>query len=699
MLHRAFRIRNTYWSSRHAVNQLRHLPRRYPPIQLNDSLSQSADTSGQLPGDGNPSPWRRTPNGPAYQLRDGSVELISPSSADAQDGRHESALDDNNTFDLDGDTTTRFEASPDRVRFWIQWKTYFQQLFPLKENDRASAHKLFDSERAESLEFVGEKSFSKLRQQWDKLPQSEQNRIVPRVLVGCITTSADQTLRLLNALPTIFMDFDVRMDCLLYLKRVHWDEMAGEPRLKRMFEFLVRKQLQCWRWPLFQMKFKHLHIFLEHCSANEISKLMDKSVHVDSIPNPATTLAIVDFFTRHRDYERALCTFRMLPRDIIAASEPHVLQRCTNLLKLDFVERKSSSQNFRILPELLEFGIRPDTILHTVVIQNACAAGMSGVAWDLFRYMQAEKLPINSVTYLILLKDTYIRQDVRGLNEILTAIHQREDLARDPHLVVCTMNIVRVICMFERKDWPEVTFSHMLAVYDRAFNRRELVKLGMVGGSNPPVGNSELPPPDSASLAFAIWSYVLAQKLGRIVNTLWLRLVRLLAEKDETATEAAKHPAFYDGFVIFYGRYANSLPKALDVVQHMLDHDLCQPSEKTWTFLIYAFLRHGQQEAAEKIRGMMSDRGITPSVASWDRIVNRWPDSNIATEARLAMEWEARQLKPHFQQQGQDGLFDDLPESGETFAGTESALAFAGWSEMIDLRPTLDSADKDILTN
>jgi len=184
---------------------------------------------------------------------------------------------------------------------------------------------------------------------------------------------------------------------------------------------------------------------------------------------------------------------------------------------------------------------------------------------------------------------------------------------------------------------------------------------------------------------------VLAQKLGRIVNTLWLRLVRLLAEKDGPTTEAAKHPTFYDGFVIFYGRYANSLPKALDVVQHMLDHDLCQPSEKTWTFLIYAFLRHDQQEAAEKIRGMMSDRGITPSATSWDRIVNRWPDSNIAKEARLAMEWEARQLKPHFQQQGPDGLFDDLPESEETFAGTESALAFAGWSEMIDLRPTLDS--------
>src|ERR1700733_5306539 len=44
----------------------------------------------------------------------------------------------------------------------------------------------------------------------------------------------------------------------------------------------------------------------------------------------------------------------------------------------------------------------------------------------------------------------------------------------------------------------------------------------------------------------------------------------------------------------------------------MLDHGLCKPTPRTWGILLLGSVKHGRFDAAEKVKEMMSVRGVEP---------------------------------------------------------------------------------------
>jgi pentatricopeptide repeat protein len=450
------------------------------------------------------------------------------------------------------------------------------------------------------------------RLRWFRIPYSVRRRRWPIIMLYCLTKSAQKTLALLDGLPREpYMLFNMKMDCLLFLKRAHWPDTVGDPALQNIFKALLFEERRIERWPPSAMKQRHLDLFLEEASPEEGRKLLEDIKTAYPKPSDSTMLRFMDFFTKTGDIDNALKCLQSITPATLAASEVKILARCTNLLKLDTVQKKGSSQNFDILPRMLESGIKPNLIIHNIVIKNAFQAGMSGVGWDLFRFMQEQGLSTDARTYLALLKDSFLHQNTPRLNELFSAIHQRSDLFQNAHIVAYTLNIVRLVS-YQNKLSPTETFSNMLPMYTRAFNAEPLKRLGLMTGIETSTANANLPQPDPRTLAFTVWSYILSQREPFVVNTLWQWFQRLVQAGDLLTVGMSQYDIVYNGFAIFHSRKEPGLSRCLAIVQRMLDHGPSKPTPRTWGILLLGFVKHGRFDAAEKVKEMMLARGVEP---------------------------------------------------------------------------------------
>lgn len=579
------------------------------------------------------------------------------------------------------------KVDPRKDLFSALWRTAFTMLYPPSPEKQAQACDELLSERAELKYYLEQGRLEQLEEGLRPFLSLWSLERRPRLLAAALTDSASATLRLLNTLQIPFRQFHVTMDCLLYIQRAYEHELSSSTYIYQMFKKRLFLMFEIWKEPLCCMKFRHFALFLEHLSVEQIENLLERTSD-DSPLEPKVLLALTDFYTRHQQVELALAQLASLPPAMLTASEPLLLQRCTNLLKLDSVEVSENQQNFKILPKILELGIIPDVPIYNLTIQNACAAGISGVGWDLYRHMLSEGVGTNAQTYLALLIDSFKRKDVQCLNEVLTAIHHNEDLARNPWLACCTMNIVRLVCRFARKDRPHVALSHMMAIYDRAFSRATLHKLGLLSPSSDANGSTELPEPGSETLGHIIRLFVLNSTSRAFVSRLWTNLLELLVAEDSQTLEAARSPVFYDGFVLFYSRSVEQVGKCLEVVQQMLHGGLCQPTSRTWTILVHALLKHGQYETARRVHKLMTTHNLVPEGEIWAKITNKYPKLQLTSESAAYLDSVERKMRlPGLAEpEGSSTRDEQRTEIDGERDDTAPLFLTRAFQEMVDLR-------------
>lgn len=443
------------------------------------------------------------------------------------------------------------------------------------------------------------------------------------------------------------MSFSITMDCLLFLKRAYWVGIVSDPALHNLFNAALSENRSRERWPDLVMKRRHLDLFLEEASDSEGRQLLDDFRAAYSEPSRSAILRFMDFFTKGGNVEYALDCLRSLGEARLAASDWQVLSRCTNLLKLDTVQKIGSTHNFRILPRMLQIGVKPNLIIHNIVMKNAFQADMSGVGWDLFHYMQKQGLPTSPRTYLALLKDAFLQQSTSRLYELFSTIHQRSDLFQNGHIVAYTLNIVRLVS-YQKRLSPAETFSNMLPMYTRAFDIEPLKRLGLLVDDEGLHADANLPPPDPRTLAFTVWSYILCQREPYVVNTLWRRLQKLVQADDPLIVGMSQHDVVYNAFAIFHARTASGLSRCLAVLQYMMDTGYCEPTARTWAILLLAFTRHGRFDAAEKLKGMMWIREVQPDDATHKLLQQQQQQSlsELTSHAHEVLQQLERDLDP-----------------------------------------------------
>ena len=452
-------------------------------------------------------------------------------------------------------------------------------------------------------------------QRWQLLSLRNKRRRWPDVMLRCLTVSADQSLYFLiktNVKP--LAPFELVMDALLYIKRSYGAEINSRADLQSQFVQVLRQQREPSRW-IYQMEQKHLDLLLEDCTDEEGKDLFEKLLNYEIHLSYHCLLTLMGFFTRSGDIDSALKALDHMEIERRLHADEYLLSRCTNLLKLDHIVHDGDSPNFRILPRILEAGVKPNLPIHNLIMKNAVNLGAHVVAWDLYRYMQERHLPTSARTYLILMQDALARRDPEGLEEIFSAVHGRKDLSQNPYLIACTLNVIRVMYGHYMMRSSTLVFSKMLAVYCRAFSTAPLRHLRIIYESTRLSFSQVQVEPDANTLAFVVWAYVTSQYVPKVVESLFAWVEHLRSKGDETALALTRCLPYYDGFILFFARESSSLPTCLQIVQLMLDRGV-EPSATTWGILVKALEKHGQFQAAEELRTMMGQKGVNAEKAT-----------------------------------------------------------------------------------
>jgi hypothetical protein len=459
-----------------------------------------------------------------------------------------------------------------------------------------------------SPELRGVGQVREVRARWRRLRKSEKRMRWSHIMLRFLAVSSEQALAFLLVTDVIpFPSFESVMDVLLFLKRVRSDEINSKPQLRDQYLHILSQQRQPARW-LYSIQKNHLELFLEECSDDEIKWLFEDLQSANADISYHGLLRFMDYFTKAGDVDGALKALNAIDLDIRLQSEDQLLSRCTNLLKLDSIISDGPSPNFRILPQLLEAGVKPNLVLHNLMLKNAVNLGASVVAWDLYHYLRRHDLPTDARTYMVLMKDALARRDEEALRGLLTTINTRTDLLDDPYLMTCVLTLIRVEGRKMRQQ-TGLVFSNMIQVYSRTFTLAPLKHLGMLGESTWSSSNQNKSNPETDTLAFVVQSYVLAQQSSMVVHSLWDRIERLRSQGDELVLALTRCLPFYDGFIVFFARRTETLTKCLQVLQLMLDRNV-QPSATTWGSIALAFERNGQFQAAEDVKNMMDRQGL-----------------------------------------------------------------------------------------
>lgn len=514
-------------------------------------------------------------------------------------------------------------------RVWRQSRTSPQSRAPKLSISQYAGNWFDDLSKDQDIEETSRR--------WRQLSWQQKQERWPHIMLRCLLVSTEQALHFLLATHVEpFPPFEVVMDSLVYLKRARGDQINSNADLRGQYMQILSQQRQETRWP-YSMERVHLDLFVEECSGDEGRQLFEQLVDANVDLSYHCMLLFMDLFTRTGDADMAIKALNHIDPNLRLQSDPHLLARCTNLLKLDSVVSDVASANFRLLPQILEAGVKPDLPLYNMIMKNAVDLGASVVAWDLLRYAQDQGLPTNARTYLILMQDALARRDSAGLQEIFTTIKIQDDLLNNPYLMAYTLNVIRIIHGHDLKMCPSVVFSNMLAVYSRIFSTAPLKHLKMVSETTRPLPDSGQPEPDSVTLAYVVRAYVLAQQSPKVVQSLLDWVEHLMSEGDKIALALAQCVPFYDGVILFFARRSTTFPRCLRIVQSMLDRHI-QPSAAIWDTLALGFTKHRHFAAAAVVRNMMNRQGLRPKGWAYRMTVEKRPNSGLQESAGAALQ-------------------------------------------------------------
>lgn len=491
-----------------------------------------------------------------------------------------------------------------------------------------------EDHRQAAVNFVRSHDIETLRASWNSRARADKARLLPSLLAGCLADSPGRTLVLLTILSAHPRSWRTRCECLCYLDLVYSEKIKADSDLQLLFARQMELVSNVSSWPeKFSMPRLFLVLLLRYNNPQNCDNIIARVLETHPEGLAPLFLSMVDYFTRIGDPDRAIDVLWRVAPEQREMFRKEILDRFKNLIRLDTIEEAGAVRNFRILPRLIEFDLPMDGEIHNTIIERAIALGRPNVAWELFRYMEVENIDVDARRHLILLRDSFDRNDHERLNRIMSAIDRREDLYKDPYLVAYMMHIVRVVCCIDRKLPPESSFSHILAIYDRAFERGPLVKLGLADAlPAEPTPCHELPQPPPGLLGFTIWAYVLCQQEEGPVWKLWHWIVHMMKQGDVSICKAAEHDVLYNGFIHFFGRNPSTIDRTLVVVQEMIELQLCMPTKRTWSEVLCGFLQYGDDETAEKIWSKMLANEMRFEKEGWEYLLAKFDKSRIAQE-------------------------------------------------------------------
>ncbi|KAF7720058.1 Uncharacterized protein PECH_008070 [Penicillium ucsense] len=445
-------------------------------------------------------------------------------------------------------------------------------------------------------------------------------------------------------------DFTMVTDSLLYIDNFYYEELKDWTTGPRShgYSWMIEYCLRPATWPIISPPQKGIRLYIRRARPYGV-RLAFRTLKARGVQWQAETqLCFVYRFTQLGDVDRALKALKLLPRlndPTFTMNSQGVLRHCCKLLTLDTVEDGESGRNFRILPQLLEMGVRPDRDMMNVVLSNAYKTGDHQLGADMLQFMTSQDYKFDSYTYVTLLTDAVSRGDQSRVHELIQEVDAQEEIRKNPYVAnkIFHSHYVFTAKNLDADADPSGVFYAMLDMYNKLHDITPLKELLIIPPHYTPREDGANTPPTPMALYIMIATYFRCGSSVTNVQRIYQRFHELVRKGHPTIAPLAGTDHTYNEFLIALRKSSRAMHTCVRIVEDMLHASSngpvthTKPSYRTWAILLSVFLWHRRPAAAEKIREMMAKHQVPYNDVTWNLIINGYANAQQVQETAAAM--------------------------------------------------------------
>jgi Pentatricopeptide repeat domain len=532
------------------------------------------------------------------------------------------------------------------------WVDYFQDLFAKTKEGNMDNWEMpprvddFTSSLIDTIEDQGIEGFKAV---WDGLGIRVKTAQWPLIALHLLRNSAAKIPEfLLTTYREPYPPFGMISDCMIYLVYFH-------PEIDRAVKRNVL--LVCMdpeRWPIISVPQRGVRLYVKFAGLKNAYRAFEIMRERESLVSAHTILGFMNVFINACDVDRALECLRMIPvinSDQLSMNSEGVLRHCCRLLLLDRVVDEDGSRNFKILPQILELGVKPCLEMMNIVLSNAFATGDTHLGLDMLKYMKDQGMVFSSYTYMALLKDAVARVDSDGVESLLHDINSRSDFKNNKFIAskVFHAHFTFNVKNYNRSANPAGAFLDMLDLYARYYDLTPLRDLKIIPEQYNSMEINQDIQPSAPVLFIMLATYLRCSRKPAHSLQIYREFCQRVAERHPLIAPLVQYPQIFNEFILSFRHAYPDLSDCVSIVDDMIhpssesfiiDDELVEPAKPnvwTWTTLMSVFVCHGDQNAVQSIRQMMEKNGIEFNIVTWNTIIFGAVTSDDASGAALAM--------------------------------------------------------------
>jgi hypothetical protein len=572
-------------------------------------------------------------------------------------------------------TVIRSSSLYSRELSLVQWKAAYEEIYKAKHYQRAVQNRAvipaLKEEGQALLATIQADCHGRFRDAWQTMSRPDKASVWQRLAFWLLQNDPKLFLEflLVTTEGKVKPDFTMVADCLLYLDNFYYADWLKDWKSNtHTYESLIEACLNPRDWPIVSVPQKGLRLYIRRASHEGVTRALEMGENRSVEMTAETALCYMWRFTEFRDVDQALKSLEYIPilkNPEFKLDSQGVLRHCCKLLTLDSVEDGDNGRNFRILPQLLKMGVRPDRDMMNLVLSNAYKTGDSQLGSDMLQFMKNHAYDFDSYTYLTLLTEAVKRGDRGRVDSLIHELEGEEELLSNPYIAnkIFHSHYVFTVKNMDADSDPSGVFYSMLDMYNNLHDITPLKDLFIIPPQYTPRAGGSNTPPSPIALYIMIATFFRCQNRLSTVQRIYHRFRELVTQGHPSIAPLAETDHTYNEFLVAMRKNPRSLRSCVRVVEDMLHPPELpvnsstgetmihtKPTVRTWTILLSAFIFNRQSEAAEKIKEMMAKHRVKYDDSLWNTIVSGHVNQQNIPEtaaAIKAMEEEGFSINPY----------------------------------------------------
>lgn len=341
-----------------------------------------------------------------------------------------------------------------------------------------------------------------------------------------------------------------------------------------------------------------------------------------------TLLSYSNIFAKNGEHQYALRCLNLIVEKMPNLASEHTVGNkmfawsCALILRRSLQDRDSYHMTSSIVAEFLRFGVRLDTSLYNVVMQNAMDAKDHATAFNVYNLLKREGLKPDEYTYNIMLHGCTLQDDPVVFNDFAEHCRHKALELRDPYLATnCLFYTARIS---SHDTFNAATERKMLDMYWNLFQSSPLTPFL---GSSPSLREGLLPPTIPA--VFMVLQAMIRNASNTSNDSVWHMyqyFIRIIQEgKHPVLNELSKGTYIWNAFLLAFcnGQQFGNASHLIKMLSESKDPilKLPKPDITSWNIFLAAFFKTEQLEAAERVFDIMRSRGIEPDQFTYSTLV------------------------------------------------------------------------------